>query len=281
MTLAGLAVALTLPLAACSGEEGPSVGAAVEQSQDADDTAIEQSDAPALADAPELGACRALKPEDVTKPSDESDTVDCSEPHTAQTFVVGSFPENVTRGTSYDSPDLGAYIYEECTGRFADFVGGDDSIRIRSLVSWAWFRPTQDQWKDGARWFRCDIVGGTPVATAYAPLPENAKGLFSRGPVEAWMQCVDGATISAAPATPCTQEHTWRAVSIVKLQTKAKEKYPGDAILESRSRNFCSEQINAYLKYEQPEYEFAFSWFGKAEWKADNRRAICWAKTDA
>ena len=279
--LIAAAAALAIPLTACSGEEAPVVNAEQPASQDANAGAVQQSDAPALADAPELGACRALAPEDVTKPSDESDPVDCTEQHTAQTFVVGSFPEKITRGAAWESPELGSYIYTECSDRFAKFVGGDDSIRTRAMVSWAWFRPTKDQWQDGARWFRCDIVGGTPAASSYAALPRNAKGLFARGPVEKWMQCVNGATISAAPATPCTQKHTWRAISIVKLAGKPKEKYPGEKILESRSRTFCSEQVNAYLKYEQPEYEFAFSWFGKAEWKAGNRTAVCWAKTEA
>ncbi|QWC85821.1 septum formation family protein [Nocardioidaceae bacterium] len=290
LTVASLA--LLLPLAACGGSEDdpvetpPSASAAGQSSPPTSDAAdgsggaIEQSDAPALADAPQLGACRDLTPEDVAQPADDTDPVACAEKHTAQTFVVGSFPERVTRGTAWDSPALGAYIYDECTRRFAAFVGGDESIRLRSLVSWAWFRPTEEQWADGARWFRCDIVGGTPAAASYAPLPRDAKGLFARGPVEQWMQCVDGPTITSAPATPCTEKHTWRAIRFVKVTNGPKEKYPGDKIVASRARDGCSDQVADYLDY-QPEYEFAYSWFHEAEWKAGNRVAVCWARSSA
>lgn len=227
---------------------------------------------------PELGACRMLTPEDVQAPDNAVETVDCSDPHTAQTFAIGTFPDDVAgEDTEYDDPALSRFALEECGTRFQKFVGGDQSIVLRSLVSWAWFRPSEKAWDDGARWYRCDIVGGTDTATEYAPLPDDAKGLFSRGPVEEWMQCVNGKTIASAPPTPCSEPHVWRAVSTITLGDK-NDPYPGDRLVEVRTRDFCSESVGAYLDY-QPEYEYAYTWFYEAEWEAGNRRSICWAKT--
>ena len=31
---------------------------------------------------------------------------------------------------------------------------------MRTVLSWAWFRPSEEAWDQGARWYRCDVVGG-------------------------------------------------------------------------------------------------------------------------
>ena len=51
---------------------------------------------------PELGACHALEPDDVEKPSDASKPVSCSEDHTAETFAIGTFPDRFA-AASYDT----------------------------------------------------------------------------------------------------------------------------------------------------------------------------------
>ena len=67
---------------------------------------------------PELGACRTLSPDDIALPDNDSEVVDCSETHTAETYAVGTFPREVARGAAVDDPKLGAYIYKACTKRF-------------------------------------------------------------------------------------------------------------------------------------------------------------------
>ena len=46
-----------------------------------------------------------------------------------------------------------------------------------------------------------------------------------------------------------------------------------------RTRDFCSRSVAAWLNY-PIDYDYGFTWFHEAEWKAGNRRSICWAKTD-
>ena len=57
-------------------------------------------------EAPELGACRMLVPDDVAKPSNATRTVSCIEAHTAETYAVGPLPDRF-QDASYGSKELG------------------------------------------------------------------------------------------------------------------------------------------------------------------------------
>lgn len=227
-------------------------------------------------EAPELGACRVLTPEDVALPSNATTTVDCAEPHTAETFAVGEMPKSF-EDADYGSEDVGAWAYETCSKKFMGFLGADESLVMRSIVSWAWFRPSEKAWGEGARWYRCDIVGGGDQATEYADLPTTAEGLLLK-PDDRWMVCADGASINDEKV-PCSEPHTWRAVTTIVLGD-ADEPYPGDRVAEVTTRDYCSDSVGAWLNY-PVDYDFAYTWFHEAEWKAGNRRSVCWARTDA
>ena len=90
---------------------------------------------------PTLGTCRLLTPADIAETSNDSPAVDCSEQHTAETFAVGTFPDEV--GEKIDDPALGAHVFEVCERKFGKFLGGNESLVMRAMVTWAWFRPTE------------------------------------------------------------------------------------------------------------------------------------------
>lgn len=257
-----LPLVLTLALAGC-GEDGADQGT---------NTDPDQVDA---VEAPELGACRELTPEDVALPANATRTVDCAEAHTAQTYAVGQLPEEFD-DADYDDEDLGEYAYETCSKKFMAFLGADESLVMRTLVSWAWFRPSEKAWDEGARWYRCDIVGGGDQSESYVDLPETAEGLLLKQPDE-WLVCVNGPSINGEKI-PCSEPHTWRAVTTIKLGEKGDE-YPGDRMVEVKSRDFCSDSVGAWLNY-PVDYDFAYTYFHEAEWEAGNRRSVCWAKTE-
>jgi hypothetical protein len=229
---------------------------------------------------PELGACRVLTPDDVAKPSDTSEAVDCAEPHTAETYAVGQLPESFD-DVDYDDEDLGAWAYTTCSKAFIDFLGADESLVMRTVVSWAWFRPSEDAWDDGARWYRCDVVGGGEQSKEYVELPTTAKGLLLGRPKDRWMVCADGPTVSGSVKVACTEPHQWRAVTTISLTSLggAKDDYPGDRLVEVTTRDFCSTSVGAWLNY-PVDYDFGYTWFHEAEWDAGNRRSVCWTKTD-
>jgi Septum formation len=253
--------ALLLALAACSQS-----------------AATSENDAADQVEVPELGACRVLTPEDISRPFNATEAVDCSEEHTAETFAVGTFPRNLADGAAVDDPQLGAFIYQTCSGRFQKFLGGDESLVMRSMLTWAWFRPTKAAWENGARWYRCDVVGGSETSEELSPLPKTAKGVLLGKPDDEWMSCANGETVAGSEKIPCSEPHTWRAVTTIKVG-REEDPYPGERLVEVRTRDFCSDSVGAWMNY-PVDYDFGYTYFHEAEWKAGNRRSICWAMTD-
>jgi hypothetical protein len=228
--------------------------------------------------APHVGACRVLSPDDVAQSSNASPTVPCSARHTAETFAVGTLPGRFAKA-SYDDPDLASYAYQVCSSKFIDFTGADDSLAMRTILNWAWFRPSRPAWDAGARWYRCDVIGGGDQTRQYVDLPTATEGLLLGRPKDQWMVCAQGATVSGSVKVPCSEKHDWRAVTTIVLGQPG-DPYPGDSVVQSRTRAYCSQSVGAYLDY-PVDYDFGFSWFHEAEWQAGNRRSVCWARTSS
>lgn len=228
--------------------------------------------------APEVGACRVLTPDDVGQPSNDSGTVSCRDAHTAETYEVGALPTQFAHA-SYDDPDVAAWAYQSCSRKFIQFTGADESLAMRTILSWVWFRPSSDAWDRGARWYRCDVIGGGDQVRSYVDLPTTAKGLLLGRPKDEWMVCADGTTVSGSVKVPCSEKHDWRAVTTIVIG-KADTAYPGDHAVQVRTRDFCSKSVGAWLDY-PVDYNFGYSWFDRAEWNAGNRRSVCWARTDS
>jgi hypothetical protein len=227
--------------------------------------------------APGVGRCYPLTPQDVSQPSSSTAPVSCDQPHTAQTYSAGTLPDRFAHA-SYDDTDLAAYAYQTCSREFIAYTGADESLAMRSILSWAWFRPSHAAWDQGARWYRCDVIGGGDQTRAFVDLPTRTKGVLLGRPDDRWMVCAQGATVSGSVKVPCTQEHDWRAVTTIVLGSQA-DSYPGDRVVQTRTRAFCSTSVGAWLDY-PVDYDFGYSWFHAGEWDAGNRRSVCWARTD-
>jgi len=225
--------------------------------------------------APDVGVCRVLTAAEVAQSSNATATVPCSDKHTAETFAAGPLPTRFAT-TSYDDPGLAAWAYRTCSDRFITFTGADVSLAMRTILSWAWFRPSRQAWDAGARWYRCDVIGGGDQTRAYVDLPTQAKGLLLGRPADSWMVCAQGATVSGSVKVPCTAPHDWRAVTTIVVGEPG-DAYPGDRVVQSRTRDFCSKSVGAFLDY-PVDYDFGYSWFHEPEWQAGNRRSVCWAR---
>ncbi|MGD9961403.1 septum formation family protein [Nocardioides sp.] len=225
--------------------------------------------------APDNGACRRLSPADVAMPSNATVTVDCTDKHSAETYAVGTLPAEFDKA-AYDDKAVGRYAYQTCSSAFEEFLGADESLAMRTIVSWVWFRPSEPAWEKGARWYRCDVIGGGAQTKKYVDLPTTARGLLQKRP-DTWMACVNGPSVNGLK-TSCDRPHTWRAVTTIKLG-QAADPYPGDRAVEARTEDFCSDSVGAWLNY-PVDYDFGFTWFKEGEWSAGNRRSICWARTD-
>ena len=226
---------------------------------------------------PSTGACRMLTTSQTAGPSNASATVSCSEPHDAQTYAVGALPHRFA-DASYDDARLDTWAYAKCASAFSTYLGTDDSTAMRSLLTWIWFRPSKDQWAAGARWYRCDVLGGSATQHgAYVDLPTTAKGLLQGRGDDHWMACAKGKSVDSGTKVPCSMAHDWRAATTIKLG-ESDESYPGDTVAKTKTKSYCAESIDAWLGYPSS-YDYGYTWFGAQEWQAGNRRSVCWART--
>ena len=176
---------------------------------------------------PKLGACYNLTPEDTerrraTPPSRSP----CSSAHTSETFAIGTLPDST--GKDYDSADARQVDLPTCEKAFEKFLGVDESLAMRVQLSWAWFRPSERGWDKGARWYRCDLVGGPADATSYAELPDHRRRDCSApGRPRSGSPAPRGATVLKSEKVPCSEQHDWRAVTTIKLGSP-EDPYPGD-----------------------------------------------------
>ena len=226
-------------------------------------------------EAPELGACRDLTVEDIAQPSNATRVVDCSEDHTAMTYAVGSLPEEL-RDADYNADELGSFAFATCSAKFVKLLGADESLAMRTVLTWAWFRPSEEAWDQGARWYRCDVVGGGDQTEELFAIPADVKGLLQR-PDDEWLVCAAGPTVAGSVKVPCSEAHDWRAVSTIKLG-EPDDPYPGDRVSEATTKDYCSKSVGAWLGY-PVDYDYGYTWFRETEWNAGNRRSVCWAKT--
>ena len=226
---------------------------------------------------PKAGVCRNLTRADVQRPTNASPLVDCSDPHNAETYAVGMLPAAFAH-VEEDDDKLADWVYDTCTTRLERHLGADQSLLMRSMLSWVWFGPSDRAWAKGARWYRCDLVGGGQSGAAYVDLPTVTRNLLRGKDVDdRWMVCARGASVDGAKVA-CSEKHTWRAVTTIKLGEPSTP-YPGDAKVKATTREYCADSVKAWMGY-PASYDYGYTWFGEDEWDAGNRRSVCWAKTD-
>lgn len=264
-TLTGCAVAVAL-LTGCTG------AAPLGSAGTGPDAAVPGTVA-AVA-APEAGTCRALPAAAVERPDDSSPAVPCRDPHTAETFAVGEFGDRLATA-GIDDARLSERVLDVCGRRFRRTVGADESLALRTVLTWAWFRPSPEAWEAGARWYRCDLLAQDPEGLR--ELQGSAQGVLLGRPEDRWLLCASGEQLAEAPRVACDRPHDWRAVTTVVLGGPG-EVYPGDRVVEVRTRDFCSDSVRGWLGYPVA-FDYGYTWLGSAEWQAGERRSTCWART--
>ena len=97
-------------------------------------------------------------------------------------------------------------------------------------MTWAWFRPSADAWAAAPNWSAATWSAAASSRRRSSRCPKTAQGLLLGKPDDRWLVCVDGPTVSGSVKIPCSQPHTWRAVTTIVLGKKA-DAYPGDRLV--------------------------------------------------
>ena len=231
--------------------------------------------------APVLGACRLLDPRR-HRPRQQRLPRRSPAPRSTppQTFAVGTFPAAGREGRP-DARALGAYVYDQCKPAFRRFVGADDSLVLRSTLTWAWFRSVEG--RVGRRRAPLAVRRGRRRRQVrrrcVEPARRRAKGLLLGRPDDRWMVCVNGPSVNGSPKIPCSRAAHLAGGHHDRAREGEGRPTPATGSVEVRTRDFCSDSVGAWMNY-PIDYDYGYTWFHAAEWKAGNRRSICWAKTD-
>lgn len=173
---------------------------------------------PAVYDRPSVGQCRVLAAADIRPHSNQTQTVPCTQAHTAITYaVIDDVPLKTLSSTS--EKYLQAHVAPMCGKQMKGSVSPTPSGSAAD-VSFAWYVPTAEELAHGARWIRCDLAsydygkGKQRKVVATYPLPKHGLPLFPAGAKlpdelsECW---------TSKAQVRCSQPHTYRLVRTVTV----------------------------------------------------------------
>ena len=272
--------ALTLT-AGCSGKALDAGAADPAQHPTTPTRSTPQTQAPPPVDPPPSeGACRRLTYDAIGHYTNAAAVVSCGSPHNAYTFAVRRLPAGVdVTGVSIGNRSVQEAAAQGCQDAYAGFIGGDGAQRALTRLSVTYFLPVQVQFNRGAHWVRCDVValaasarltdlpGGDLDGYLDKPVALRRYGVCSAGP--------PGESSSALVI--CTEEHTYRALTALRLGTDA-GRYPGETVTRARGQQRCADYIAEKLG-PGGGYTYGWTYPTPADWQAGQRFGYCWSKT--
>lgn len=210
--------------------------------------------------------------------------VDCALTHYVETAYVGEFTgADAARSTppAADSPALPA-TYAQCQKGANDYLGGDwhNGLLWLGLVV-----PSDNAWRGGARWFRCDLVHYSDPFDETIVSTGVVKGDLA-GPRTTAYTCLtttegtDQTILTATPAD-CASPHQ---AEFAGLYTAPDVPYPSDdAARKKMGENGCENVVATFLGYASPSQwrnqAVGLWWhgFSEGQWKLGDRTTECFA----
>ena len=266
-----------LVLAGCSG--GSSTGPPPTPSTPVGSPDVTRTaDAVVVPPAPRRAACYRLTTDQLTRPTNSSRPVPCSQSHTAKTIHVGRLDTVVSgHSVAVDSEVVQKQVVGACRREFAAYVGGTSTARRLSRLNVVWFSPTLQQSDQGADWFRCDVVAfrkgddllALPGATRLRGVLDGSDALDTYG--------LCG---TAAPGARgfervlCGRRHAWRAISVIGLA--GQRMYPGVAAVRRAGDSGCKDAARAEAE-DTLRFSYGWEWPTAGQWAVGRHFGYCWA----
>jgi hypothetical protein len=223
-----------------------------------------------------------LSSDQLTRPSNSSAAVPCTDPHTARTIYVGHL-DTVVHGHSVDvgSDRVRRQLAGTCPRKLASYLGGSEKTRHLSRFNVVWFSPTLAQSDRGATWFRCDVIAFAR-ADALLDLPEGRgrglKGVLDRpGALQTFGLCGTAAPGSHGfDRVACEERHSWRAVDTISL--KGGRAFPGVAVVRRAGDSACKAEARARAA-DTLKFRYGWEWPTREQWAGGQHYGYCWVPT--
>lgn len=275
-------VALAVLLSGCSGTHSSTGGQTASPSA-ASPSAVSASDAPSETDAgrPEVGDCWFEK--NYTKVAkwrfwEGGVARDCTTKHNSITYQVRDLPPVFDtlpwpRGDTDDLPSR----YTQAILKTCDFKGlsrysGADLSRITG----AWYLPSKQQWSQGERWIRCDLLVRR-IGSHYSPLvPEVLPATLAEvgaRPEEDYTLCMLGTPPLSPDSIVVKCGNTtsdWRLFASYHYPSGPTVPFPGSATIAKKAESLC--------KYSNPDVVVSVYTPSEKYWSSF-RAIYCFAAT--
>jgi Septum formation len=217
---------------------------------------------------PRAGQCYDTPDAVLAAAHDPSPPVDCSRPHTLETYAV-LHPDRPL------GPRTMAAADEQCVRRIGRFLGGGDFTQ--TTVSVFYFTPTPAERRDGERWVRCDagVVTDTAVSGA-RPVTGSLRDAFAGGVPTIYRRCLNAPPdpTSVQPLVRCDQPHVAELVPTTRRLGDADTPYPGMGRLADRANARCSRTVRAALPEAARSLVVVPT---RSMWNSGSTSAQCWA----
>ncbi|MBU6244086.1 MAG: septum formation family protein [Actinomycetales bacterium] len=200
----------------------------------------------------------------------EASPVPCRRRHAAETFLVDRLPASLgpPRAATYAERAAAA---RPCTEQAMHRAIGLGSRDIPSRFEVVVVFPTNAQWRQGARWMRCDAA--LLHGSTYARLAGALSEVIAKAAPRAFDFCTPGVPGSKAKvASRCTRpRRDWILIDEPRIAA-ATAAFPGPDASAREAKALCR---RAAARYDDPENRWWAIWPKRAGWRAGYRLAMC------
>ena len=220
-----------------------------------------------------VGNCFDYKSSGTKDQAASAPAVDCATPHAAQTYWVGTLPENFgvpAKATAASRLKATQPCTIDSINAFVNIVDPKLPTRLQNVSIF----PSRAQWGAGQRWVRCDVVFregnsykqlSTPVAEFVAATPSSQLNFCTSG--------VPGNRTTSA--YPCTNvKKNWIMILEKNLGTTPTKKFPGARTVENQTKRICENAAKPYVTLKKY-YPWWAIWPDSAGWSRGDRTAQC------
>ncbi len=224
------------------------------------------------ANAAELNACYQYKKSGTKDQAASAVPIECTRPHTAQTYWAGTLPNNF--GVP-EKASISARLKatSRCTTKNLESFLGMANRKLPSRFTSIPVMPTKAQWNAGERWVRCDaaLLGGK----GYQSLKVPAQEFVAANAPETFNFCTPGVPGNKISAVyPCLNvKKNWILIKEKQVGTPT-SRYPGNNSLSNNSNKTCKAAAKPFTVLKKY-YPFWQIWPSQAGWQRGSRTILC------